>query len=99
VSAIHAVELWLAEILAELYARDYKSMVVWLPETEYLPDLDDAELEAYAEGFVEAALDKLAAMSASMRRPRTALEMMIDRACGIEVRDGVVAEFPSVVKQ
>lgn len=86
-------EMLLAECLADLYARDTEALRSFMPEVEDLETLTDDDLESYVDGFIDAALQIDAQECKAIARPRTQLEMMVDRACGIEIHDGRVVEL------
>lgn len=94
------IEIWLAEALAESYARDCETLAEYMPE---IADLDENErtelLLVYEDNLIDFALNKIAKREEQTTRPprpRSPIEMMVDRACGIEVRDdGTIVELES----
>lgn len=78
--SIEDIEMSLAELLAEAYARD-PSYVDLVTKMGLDPD-DEAVIEGYESGLVDLALDRIQAREAARARPRSAIEAMVDMACG-----------------
>jgi hypothetical protein len=92
------VEIRLAAALAESYARDWETLLEYMPELEGADDDDrEAVLALYEDGLIERALDEIADRDEQARQPRrrrSPIEMMVDQACGIEVLDnGTIVEL------
>lgn len=75
------IEIQLAELLASSANRDLED--VEIIERIMGLEVDDDAIELLQEGCIEVALDKIADREAPPPRPRSWIESMVDRACGV----------------
>lgn len=75
------IELELAGFLAGAAARD--PVDVRIIEDVMGLIVDDDAVDAYQDGLIEHALDLIAQRSKPLSMPRSPIEQMIDRACGV----------------
>lgn len=75
------IEIKLAAYLAEAWAREPEVLRI-IEDVMHL-HVDNDAIEVYEEGLIEAALDQIAGRERAFSRPRSPIEMMVDRACGI----------------
>lgn len=75
------IEITLAAYLAEAWAREPEVLRI-IEDVMHL-HVDDDAIEVYEEGLIELALDRIAERERALNRPRSPIELMVDRACGI----------------
>jgi len=75
------IEIELAGFLASAAARDPEDVRI-IDDVMSL-EVDDESVELLQNGHIEVALERIGRREFAPKRPRTPLETMIDKACGV----------------